>query len=49
MAAHGKPTLVESTLLLALMGVLAGALGGLAVGVVTSPKPASSQTTSTAK
>jgi hypothetical protein len=48
MAGHGKPTLVESTLLLALMGILAGAIGGLAVGVVTSPKPAASSTTSTA-
>jgi uncharacterized YccA/Bax inhibitor family protein len=49
MAAHGKPTLVESTLLLALMGILAGALGGLAVGVVTTPKTTASQSTSTAK
>ncbi|HVI07057.1 MAG TPA: hypothetical protein VND65_02060 [Candidatus Binatia bacterium] len=40
--ARGKATLVESALLLALMGIVAGALGGLAVGVATSPKTAAS-------
>jgi hypothetical protein len=44
MASGGKATLVESTILLALMGILAGALGGLAVGIVTSPKGATSTT-----
>ncbi len=43
----GKTTLVENVLILALMGILAGAVGGLAVGVATSPKAASS-TSSTA-
>jgi hypothetical protein len=38
MSNRGKATLVESTLLLALMGILAGAIGGLAVGLATSPK-----------
>ena len=42
MSSGGKATLVESTLLLALMGILAGAIGGLAVGVITSPKTTSS-------
>ncbi len=42
MSNRGKATLVESTLLLALMGILAGAIGGLAIGVMTSPKAASS-------
>jgi hypothetical protein len=41
MSSRGKATLVESTLLLALMGILAGAIGGLAVGAATSPKTAS--------
>jgi hypothetical protein len=40
MSKRGKSTIVESTLVLALMGILAGALGGLAVGVATSPKAA---------
>jgi hypothetical protein len=39
---RGNSTLVESALVLALMGILAGAIGGLAVGVATSPKTASS-------
>ncbi|MFZ0421104.1 MAG: hypothetical protein WBQ74_06195 [Candidatus Sulfotelmatobacter sp.] len=38
---RGNSTLVESALVLALMGILAGAIGGLAIGVVTSPKTAS--------
>jgi hypothetical protein len=38
MSNRGKATLVESTLVLALMGILAGAIGGLAIGIVTSPK-----------
>jgi hypothetical protein len=32
---RGKGTLLESTLALALMGVVAGAAGGLAIGIVT--------------
>jgi type II secretory pathway pseudopilin PulG len=45
MSSRGKATLVESALVLALMGILAGAIGGLAVGAVTSPKTASSAST----
>jgi hypothetical protein len=37
----GKSSLVESALVLALMGILAGAVGGLAIGIVTAPKAAS--------
>jgi len=44
MLSRGKATLVESVVVLALMGIIAGTLGGLAVGVVTSPKTASSST-----
>jgi hypothetical protein len=39
---RGNSTWVESALVLVLMGILAGAIGGLAIGVVTSPKTASS-------
>ncbi len=42
---HAKAAIVESTLVLALMGILAGALGGLAVGIVTSSKPTPSSST----
>ena len=35
---HGKATVVESALALVLMGILAGAVGGLAIGLVTSPR-----------
>jgi len=38
---RGKPSLVESALILALMGILAGAIGGFAVGAVTGPKATS--------
>jgi len=41
---RGKATLVESALVLALMGILAGAIGGLAIGVATSPKTATTGT-----
>jgi hypothetical protein len=41
MSGRGKATMVESALVLALMGILAGAIGGLAVGVVTAPKTTS--------
>jgi hypothetical protein len=41
---RGKATLVESALVLALMGIVAGAIGGLAIGVVTSPKTTSTTT-----
>jgi hypothetical protein len=44
MRKRGNSTLMESTLLLALMGILAGAMGGLAVGVVTAPKTSSTAT-----
>ncbi|HUO26105.1 MAG TPA: hypothetical protein VMU61_10585 [Candidatus Aquilonibacter sp.] len=42
----GKATLIESTLVLALMGILAGAVGGLAIGVVTSRTSSSSSSSS---
>ncbi|MHB8214829.1 MAG: hypothetical protein ACYDDS_02005 [Candidatus Sulfotelmatobacter sp.] len=42
MSTGRKATLVESAIVLALMGILAGAIGGLAVGAATSPKTASS-------
>jgi len=41
---RSKSTLLDSVLVLALMGIVAGAVGGLAIGVVTSPKPQSSPT-----
>jgi hypothetical protein len=47
MSSRGKATLVENTLLLALMGILAGAIGGLAIGVATSPKPQSTSSSTT--
>jgi hypothetical protein len=37
-----KATLAESTLVLIFLGILAGAIGGLAVGIVTMPKTAAS-------
>ncbi|MFZ0200012.1 MAG: hypothetical protein WB523_02055 [Candidatus Sulfotelmatobacter sp.] len=46
MANRGNATLVESALVLALMGILAGAIGGLAIGIVTTPKASTSSTTS---
>jgi hypothetical protein len=45
MQRRGNSTLMESTLVLALMGILAGAVGGLVVGVVTGPKATSSTST----
>jgi hypothetical protein len=44
MSNRGKATLAESTLVLALLGILAGAIGGLAVGMATSPKSNTSAT-----
>lgn len=44
--AGGRATLVESTFALILMGILAGALGGLAIGVASSPKSSSAVSTS---
>jgi hypothetical protein len=41
---RGKATLVESAIVLALMGILAGAIGGLGIGLATSPKTASTST-----
>lgn len=35
-------TLVESAVVLVLLGILAGAIGGLAVGAATMPKTAAS-------
>ena len=45
MSNRGNATLVESALVLALMGILAGAIGGLAIGVATSPKATTATTT----
>jgi type II secretory pathway pseudopilin PulG len=42
---RGKATLVESAVVLALMGILAGAIGGLAIGMVTNPKSAATSGT----
>ncbi len=41
---RGSSTLIESALVLALMGILAGAIGGLAIGLATSPKTATTVT-----
>jgi hypothetical protein len=41
---RSKSTLLDSVLVLALMGIVAGAVGGLAIGVVTSSKAQSSPT-----
>jgi hypothetical protein len=49
MKSNGNSTLLESTLLLALIGIVAGAVGGLAVGVITSPKTASASSSSTGR
>jgi hypothetical protein len=45
----GKKTWMENLLVLALMGILAGAAGGLAIGIVTGRPSSSSSTTSTAR
>jgi hypothetical protein len=45
----GKITILESTPSLILMGILAGAVGGLAIGLVTSAHPSSSSAPSTAQ
>jgi type II secretory pathway pseudopilin PulG len=42
MRSHGKTTLVESAIVLALLGILAGAVGGFAIGAVTSKTASSS-------
>jgi type II secretory pathway pseudopilin PulG len=36
---------IENTIVLALIGILAGAIGGLAVGVITTPKASSAAST----
>jgi len=43
----GKDTLVESTIVLILMGMLAGAAGGLGVGLITQHSLTSSSSTTT--
>jgi hypothetical protein len=43
---RGKATILESTLALALMGIVAGAVGGLAIGIATSPKAPTSSSSS---
>ena len=45
MSSRGASTMVESVLVLALMGIVAGAIGGLAIGIMTSPKTATSTST----
>jgi hypothetical protein len=47
MLKRGSSTLVESALVLAFMGILAGAIGGLAIGLATSPKASSASSTAT--
>ena len=47
MRSNGK-SLMENVLVLALLGILAGGIGGLAIGLVTG-HASSSSTTSTAK
>lgn len=42
MSSRGKATLVESALVLALLGILAGTIGGFAIGAATAPKTVSS-------
>jgi hypothetical protein len=42
MRSRGKATVVESTIVLVLLGILAGAVGGLAIGTVTSKTASSS-------
>ena len=42
---RGNSTLVESAIVLVFMGILAGAIGGLAIGIVTSPKASSTSST----
>jgi hypothetical protein len=42
---RGKATLVDNALVLALMGILAGALGGLAVGLIMEHPTAAAPTT----
>jgi hypothetical protein len=41
MSHRGKASLVESALILALMGIVAGAVGGLAIGLATGPHSSS--------
>jgi hypothetical protein len=43
---RGRATIVENALVLALMGILAGVVGGLAIGIVTTPKSSASSSTS---
>jgi len=49
MGHSGKKTWIENIFILALMGLLAGAAGGLAIGIVTGHPSSSSSTTSTAR
>jgi hypothetical protein len=46
---RGKATVLESALALVLMSVVAGAVGGLAIGIVTSPKSTATSSSSAAK
>jgi len=41
-ARHGKSKLVENILILALLGILAGAAGGIAIGLVSQRSSSSS-------
>jgi hypothetical protein len=43
----GRDTLVESTIVLVLMGMLAGAIGGLGVGLIALKSSTSSTSSST--
>jgi uncharacterized YccA/Bax inhibitor family protein len=42
MRTRGKTTLAESAIVLAMLGILAGAVGGLAIAAVTSKTASSS-------
>ena len=45
----GKKSLMENVLVLALMGILAGAAGGLAIGIVTGRASSATNSTSPAR
>jgi hypothetical protein len=45
----GQKSLMENVLVLALMGILAGAAGGLAIGIVTGRTASTPSTTSPAR
>jgi hypothetical protein len=46
---RSKGSIFDSVIMLALMGILAGAIGGFGIGLMTSRSSASSSSSSTAK